>query len=177
MTLNVSLTINDVYRKFGDMLTAILPTGVVVLQAWPNRTAMPPPAPGFAVMSCNLQKALRTPVETWDRDNPDPNALTIEQGTRVRVQVDFYGAESGSWAIILTTVMRNEYACKALTPMAPLYCDDAKQAPLVDAEAQYESRWIVDANLQYNPVVTAPMQFADQLAATLINVDERYPPS
>lgn len=177
MTLVVSLTTDDIYKKLGDMLVGILPAGVKVIQGWPDRAAMPEPVPGFAAMSCNLLKTLRTPVQTWDTSNLNPNALSIEQGTKVRVQVDFYGAQSGDWAIILATVMRNDYACTALAPMAPLYCDDPKQAPLVNAEAQYESRWIVDTYLQYNPVITAPMQFADELNATLINVDERYPPS
>jgi hypothetical protein len=177
MTLVVSLTIDDVYKKYGDMLTGILPAGVKIIQGWPDRTAMPAPVPGFAVMSINLLTQLRTPVETWDRNSLNPNALSLEQGTKVRIQTDFYGALAGNWAIILATIMRNEYACTALAPMAPLYCAEPKQAPLITAEAQYESRWIVDAHLQYNPVVTASMQFADDLAATLINVDERYPPS
>jgi hypothetical protein len=50
------------------------------------------------------------------------------------------------------------------------------QAALVNGEEQYEERWIVGANLQYNPVVSTPQQFADTLEATLINVDEAFPP-
>jgi hypothetical protein len=49
-------------------------------------------------------------------------------------------------------------------------------APLEDDELQYEQRWTIEAFLQYNPVVTVPMQFADTASVTLINVDEAYPP-
>lgn len=78
---------------------------------------------------------------------------------------------------MLETLLRDETACVALAPTCqPLYSSDATLVPLDDDEQQYEQRWMIEAVLQYNPVTTTPMQFANTLEVTLINVDETYPP-
>lgn len=178
MPLPISLTTTNVYTSLRAFVLGIVPAGVEVVQGLDNRTAMPPPSPGFVCMTANLLIPLRTPVELWDMADPDPNAIDIEQGTQIRVQLDCYGAASGDWAAQLMTLLRTDYGVRALAPvLAPLYADNPVQAALVNGEEQYEQRWIVGANLQYNPVVTIPMEFADTAEVNLINVDERYPAS
>ncbi len=177
MTLAISITHQDVYKLLGDFLTGVLPTGVPVIQGLNNRTSLPPPSPGYVAMTVTMLTDLHTPIETWDTTNPNPTVWSIQAGTKMRMQLDCYGAASGDWAEILATMLRTEYACQQLAPVAPLFADSPVQAPLVNSESQYESRWIVGANLQYNPVITTPLQTANTLAATLLNVDERYPPS
>lgn len=174
----------DLYRLVKTLVIAA--TGLapeLVIQGQPNRAAMPPAAPGFAMMQATVTKRLRTNQETWDLTDPNPSSIAIEQGTQIRVQLDLYGADSGDWGVILCTLLRSEYACTVLAgadpanpTCVPLYSGDPFQGPLDDSEAQYESRWTVEAILQYNPVTTVPMQFADTLEVTLINVDETYPP-
>jgi hypothetical protein len=177
MPLQVSLTTEDLYTALRRFVLDVVPTGVEVVQGLGNRVSTPPPSPGFVAMTANLISPHRTPVESWERDNPDPNAISIEQGTVVRVQLDCYGPTSGDWAIALVAALRSEYGVRLLAPeAAPLYAEDPIQAPLIDSEGQYESRWIVGARLQYNPVVSTPMEFADTAEVTLINIDERYPP-
>lgn len=173
MPLAVSLTIQDLYTKLAALLTTIVPVGVEVIQGRDNRVPMP--SGSFVSMLANVLKPVRTPETEWDDVNPTD--IRIEQGTSVRIQLDMYGPGSSEWAVATMTVFRNDFACAALAPMAPLYCDDPKQAPLVNGEEQYEERWIVDAHMQYNPVVSTPMQFANAADVELINVDERYPPS
>lgn len=99
------------------------------------------------------------------------------------MQLDLYGAASGDWAVMLETLLRDETGCIALAgsdptnPICqPLYTSDAVEAPLEDTEDQYEQRWTIEGVLQYNPVTSVPMQFADTLTVTLTNVDEAYPP-
>jgi hypothetical protein len=78
---------------------------------------------------------------------------------------------------MLTTILRSEWGVGQLAPeVVPLYAEDARMAPLIDAERQYEQRWIVGAVLQYNPTTSTPMEFAATLGAELANVDETYPP-
>ena len=176
MPLVVSITQEDVYTLLRTLVIAVVPAGVGVVRGLGNRTSMPPPDPGCVVMTATGFTNHRTPVESWDRDSSNPDAIAYEQGTLLRVQLDCYGANSQDWAVALATILRTEFACRILAPCAPLFADAPMQAALINSEAQYEQRWIVGANLQYNPVVSTPMQFADTAEVTLINVDERFPP-
>lgn len=164
-----------VLKAFIVSVTGLDPT--LVIQGLPNRSALPAARPGYVTMQLTRTKRLRTNQDTWDPTDVDPNAIELEQGTEVRMQLDLYGAASGDWGVILQTLFRDETACVALAPTCqPLYSTDASLVPLDDDEAQYEQRWTIGAVLQYNPVTSVPMQFADTLEVTLINVDEAYPP-
>lgn len=175
--LQISLTTEDVYTKIRELLINILPFGVEVVQGIGNGVPMPAGGEGFVAMTANLLSPHRTPQTSWDISNPSPGAIAIEQGTVIRLQLDCYGPQSGDWAIMLCAILRDEYGAKFIGPhVFPLYADDPIQAALVNGEEQYEQRWIVGARLQYNPVITTPMQFADRLNVNLIEVDERVKP-
>lgn len=177
MALVNTPTLTDVYTKLKAFLVVV--TGLdpkVIVQGLGNRVPTPLPAGGWVAMTATALNPHRTPVELFDHDAPNPDAIAFEQGTLVRIQCDCYGPTSQEWAVSLMTTLRTSYACDFFAPFAPLYADNPIQAALTNAEAQYEQRWIVGANLQYNPVVSTPMEFADTLEANLINVDERFPP-
>lgn len=180
MPLVVAPTLQNVYEPLGDFVTAVVPANVVVVQGLPNGVSMPPADPGFVCMTAVLMDRLRTNVDTYaDSGDPGPDQGTVspEQGVKLTIQLDCYGALSADWAAMLTTLLRSEYGCDALATVGSvLYADDAKMAPLIDSERDYEQRWIVSAVLQYNPVTSTPMQFADSLDVELIETDERYPP-
>lgn len=162
-------------QAFVAKVTGLDPS--LVIQGIQNRASMPEADPGFVVMTAIYQKRLRTNVDTWDTLSSAPTTITAEQGTELRVQLDCYGAASGDWAAMLSTMLRDEVGCLALAPYSqPLFVEDAKMAPLVDSENQYEQRWTLDAILQYNPVTTVPQDFMSEAAVTLVNVDEAYPP-
>lgn len=173
----ISISLTDVYTAIKAFLVAVLPVDPnSVIQGLGNRAAMP--AGPFVAMTAVLNQRLRTNQTTWDEDNPDPTELSIEQGVQVNVQIDCYGPDSMDWAEIIATLWRDDYGCQALAPTCqPLYSDDPRQIPLVDSEKQYEARWLIGAQLQYDPIVSTPSQFADTLAVTLINVDEKFPPT
>lgn len=176
MPLVVTPTLQDVYTKLRSLVIDVVPALVQVVQGLDNRVPMPPMSPGFVNMTARIFSPHRTPVASWDHISINPSAVSFEQGMIVHVQLDCYGAASADWAVMLVTVLRTEYACELLTPVAPLFAKDPVQAPLTNGEEQYEERWIVDGRLQYNPIVSTPMQFANAAEIDLINVDERYPP-
>ena len=172
----------DIYGVLAPFLVSI--TGLPaanVQQGIPNRTPPPQASPGFVIMTIIGMRRLRTNVDTWATTG-DPASINHEMGTEVRVQVDFYGDSSQDWAAAFQTLFRDDSGCIALagsgaTPICqPLYADEARMMPFEDSEDQYEQRWTVDAILQYNPVTSDSMQFADALSVTLVNVDEKYPP-
>lgn len=145
-----------------------------VIKGYPNRTAMPV-GPFVAITVISMTR-LATNVDTWDQTNPAPTAQTSEQSVRVVMQLDCYGPASGDQAAILSTLLRDEIACDAFVNSQPLHADDPIRVPLANGEDQYEDRWLITANLQYNPTVSTPQQFAATLTADLISVDEAYPP-
>lgn len=176
--MNVAPPQLDVYVAVQAFVMSVTGLGMpLVIQGLPNRSAMPQASPGFVSMQLTRAKQLRTPQATWDPAAVAPTSLAVEQGTELRLQLDLYGAASGDWAVMLQTLLRNEAGCTALAPACqPLYASDANLADLEDDEQQYEQRWTLEAVLQYNPVTSVPMQFADTLSVTLTNVDEAYPP-
>lgn len=177
MPATISPPLTDLYTAVKAFLVDILPVDPdFVIQGLGNRTAMP--AGPCVVMTAILNGRLRTNQVTWDENDPAPTELTAEQGVQVTMQIDCYGSDSMDWAEIIATLWRDDYGCTALAPTCqPLFSDDPRQIPLIDSEMQYEARWLVSAQLQYNPVVSTPSQFADTLSVALVNVDEKFPPT
>ena len=97
------------------------------------------------------------------------------QPTQIDIQIDCYGPLAGDWAVMLSTLLFDEVACDALTVIQPLYVDEPRLMPWEDGEAQYETRYMIQAAFQYNPITTIPQQFAGVVNADLIDVDVAYP--
>lgn len=176
MSLAVTPTLDDVAVKIRDFLVSIVPTGTPVIRGPVNRAPLPK-AP-CVIFTYLFQTRLRTNLHTDDDPFPTPGGeTTTEQGTKVHVQMDFYGDESNDWAVLASMLWRDQYACDIMAPDAtPLYSDDARMVPLVTGEEQYLERYAITAYLQWNPVTVTPQQFADTLDVTLIEVDSTYPP-
>lgn len=105
----------------------------------------------------------------------------LEQAGEFVIQLDVHGPSSTENVQIISTLFRDSYATdvfEALDPrIAPLYADEPKQIPFINAENQYEDRWVVEAHLQVNQIVTIAQQFMDDLVVDLVDVDATFPPS
>lgn len=110
---------------------------------------------------------------------------SITQGAQVCIQLDFHSADvgtAGDMAQTVSTLLRDAFGVESFAaqdpPVAvPLYADDPRQAPFMNAEQQFEWRWIVEAMLQVNQTVTVPKQYADVVEVGLISVEAEYPPT
>lgn len=102
------------------------------------------------------------------------------QSLQVTMQLDVHGAASADNCVIISTMFRDEYGVDKIAEagfdIAPLYTGDAHQTPFLNEAQQIEQRWVMDAVLQCNPVLTVQQEFADALTVTLIEVDAVYPP-
>jgi len=82
------------------------------------------------------------------------------ESVQLAVQVDVYGPNSGNFAQIISTLLRDEYGVSLFAELssaiAPLYADEPRQLALSDGEQQYENRWLVDVELQVDETVTVP---------------------
>jgi hypothetical protein len=171
----VTPTLDDIAVKIMAFLVSIVPTGTPVLRGPMNR--VPLPKEPCVIFTYLFQLRLRTNIHYDQNLNPLAGNTGTEQGTRVQVQMDFYGPQSTEWALAAEMLWRDEYACNILSPEAvPLYTDDARMVPLVTGEDQYWERYTVTAMLQWNPVTVVSQQFADTLDVVLIDVDAAYPP-
>lgn len=111
---------------------------------------------------------------------------TVEQGQRITVQLDFHADPaadvSGDMATTVSTLFRDGYAVEQFAGqdpnygVVPLHADDPAQRPFFNDQQQAENRWVVEAMLQSNVVVSVPQQFADSVDLDLVSVDATYAP-
>ena len=99
-----------------------------------------------------------------------------EIDTQLGVQLDFHGPNATNNVFAVDAVFFSEYATNVFAESGfdvhPLYAEPPRQSPFINAEQQYEYRWTMDVQLQVNPVVTTPQQFADEVA---VGVDPIVP--
>jgi hypothetical protein len=100
--------------------------------------------------------------------------------TKWTVQLDVHGPSSGDNAKKIEGLWFSEYAVDQFATsgfdVTPLYCGEARQVPFVNAESEYEERYVIEAAMQVNPVVSTPQQFFDQARVETIEVQSTYPP-
>ncbi len=106
------------------------------------------------------------------------------QKTKVTVQLDVHGPNSADNAETIATLFRDPLAVSVFLAsgfdVTPLYTEEPRQIPFINAEQAYETRWVVDAVMQANQVSTAqvavaPIQFASTVSITLKNVSATDP--
>lgn len=132
------------YTALRLFIISIVPE-VDVIQGLQNQMAMP--ATGFIAMTTLFMQRLSS--NHFDYDSGQKSLVQPQQYT---VQIDCYGEQSNEWAILLSTVLRDAYACDHFPEnIKPLYVDDPKHLPITNSEQQYEKRWMISAAFQVNP--------------------------
>ena len=110
---------------------------------------------------------------------------TYMQSAELVIQLDFHSAstsDAGDMARTVSTLFRDEFATTQFAnqvphyDVTPLHADDAKQMPFINENQQFEWRWVVEARVQTNDVVTLPQQFAESLHVNVISVEATYGP-
>jgi hypothetical protein len=89
------------------------------------------------------------------------------------VQLNVHGPNSGNNVRTIDTLFRSEYAVDYFTaqkqPIAPLYCDDPRQATWENAEQQMEFNWTIDLHMEIDVAIGTQQQFADRVKVPAIN--------
>lgn len=173
MTAVVSLVQKDIYTALRTFILGLITCEVV--DGLDNGVPMPT-GPFIAITALYLNR-IETNINSYSDPTPTTGTTNTELHAQYAIQIDVYGPLSSDWASIIVTMFRDEYGCDSLAPnVQPLYADDPKQIPIVDGEENYEQRWMITANLQYNPVIQTPMQFFTTATVGIIEVDASYPP-
>ena len=160
-----SISVDQVIDALAAFLAPFVPGGKIV-RGQVNRVAMP--SNPCAVLTELFQFDISVPHTDYQPPTdpiPAIGTATIKGPTRIDVQIDFYGAQSGDFCKAVKTAFRSYWGFAHFPAnIKPLYTSDGVQAPLVTGEQQYESRWTLTASMQYNPTVTVPQEFSDSLA-------------
>jgi hypothetical protein len=160
----VSIAVDAVITALGAFLQPFGGEGCPIIRGQQNRVS-PPSQDPFIKLTEILIVDLSTPIVLSD---PANSQVVITGPARIDVQVDFYGPTAGDLCKAVKGVYRSAYAVAQFPAgIAPLYCDDGRQSPLIDAEQQYEARWTMTASLQYNPSVAIPQQSATVATVTI----------
>jgi len=173
------LTDTQVFTALRAFIIDTLGTNVKEVVRIPtNRVPLPKDLP-FITMSPTLKEQIRWPDATISDPATQPQSQSLNAAYRCQIQVDAYGSTSGELIQILSTVLQSEdafdfFASYSIQGVFPIYADTPRQLPLVDSEAQYEVRLMMDVSLQYNPTVTTTVQTASTATVDIINVEAAY---
>lgn len=122
-----------------------------------------------------------SPSQTVAAETMAAGRAEVLQPTEVRMQLDVHGPDSANNAQIISTMLRDPFGVDKFREsgfdVVPLYSEDPRQIPFTNEGQQVEQRWVVEAVLQANQVVTVPQRYAGALEAGLVNVDAVYPPT
>jgi hypothetical protein len=184
MSVTLASLQSDAMTALRTFLLAVLPSGVEVVAGQANRVPEPQ-SDDYVLITPLMRPRLSTNTIAFVNTGtiiPSTNPPQYSAGQRIStqatnfvVQCDIHGPNSGDNCQIIATMFRDRYACESMAAanvtIAPLYASDPRQTPYIDSEDQYEERWSIDLNMQVNPSVTAPIQFATSLGpATLYKI-------
>lgn len=106
---------------------------------------------------------------------------TVYTPTQLSMQLDFHGPDGPNSVQKFINLFRDSFGVKFFASLrgdvVPLHADSARQAPFINGEQNYETRWTTDAIMQINELVIGiPQQFAAALGpVALYEVDAAYP--
>ena len=167
MTAPVSITQSAIFTAVRAYILGLITCEVV--DGLDN--GVPMPLNPFIAITALYAKRVSTNINSTSDPTPTTGAVNHEDHVEYAIQIDCYGPLSSDWASIICALWRDEYAVIAMAPACvPLYADDPKMIPAVDAEQNFEQRWLIEASVQYNPVVQTPMQFFTAATVNLVDV-------
>ncbi len=168
----------EILRSFilDTLGTAVAPDNVLRIPT--NRVATPSTFPYITMFPVSKTQIAWPSVAVSDPVvQPQSEGLTMP--TEYQIQVDAYGPTAGDLIQILHAVLQSPnafdyFSNQTIKGVYPIHADAPRELPLVDGEAEYELRWVMDVHLQYNPTVTTAIQTASQAVVGIINVEATY---
>lgn len=147
---------------------AIDDTTVEVVAGQVNRVPEPL-GDNYVVFWPQSRVGTSTTVETWDTTDPDPAVLSFARGSTISYQIDLHGPLGADMAEMIATLWRSTWGVSTFDAAvgAPTFATDPRQAPFINGEKQYETRWTMVLHLHAKPVVSTPQEFADNVSVTI----------
>lgn len=183
MPAAVNIDEADLRTALRGFLLSVVGESYEVVKGQDNRVAMPEGK--FITMTGLNNDELNKPYSTWqDSGQPTGGLELTNQAKKWICQLDIYGENAGSTASTIFTLARSRYAVRQFASLTqgknfsitPLYADQPHQTTMINGEKQYEERWTLDLHLQFNLVISTPMEFAAELYVKPASVDATFPP-
>ena len=118
--------------------------------------------------------------QTLTSSNLSAGTATYQMSTKATFQLDVHGPNSGDNVQIISTMFHDDYAdnyfANTGVDVEPLYASDPRQMPFINAEQQYEERWVIDLVIETFPIIVFPQQFAGAVNVVVKEVDATYHP-
>ena len=152
MGLSIAPGNDAVLTAVRSLLLEILPTGWEVFAGQGNRVPEPTGV-NFVVMTPSSRVRLSTNADTWAPDDTDPVGIDVAHGIEVKFQLDIHGPGGADAGSLIAAIMRDQWGVDFLktSGITPLYADDGNQIPFLNAENQWEDRWVMRASFQIAP--------------------------
>lgn len=131
----------------------------------------------FNILTPLRFRRLSTSRETnKDTGVQSTSSLGFTEVRQAEVQVDLYGDGAGDRAIALETLFRTGYAYDAIKAIdarvAPLYSTEAIQAPMINAENQWQERYTLTLSLQVHITIDVQQDYFDKAQITINQADK-----
>lgn len=164
-------TVDNVIDVLADYIE---PIAGICQQAQANRVPMQKGQ--FCILTPLRFTRLSTTREIkQDTGSPSTSAMGYTEVRQADIQVDIYGQDAGDRAIALETTFTSGYAYDKIKArdarLAPLYSSPAIQAPMINAERQWEERYTITLSLQAHITVSFPQDYFDSAEITSQQVD------
>lgn len=160
-----------------DVLAGYIePIAGICQQAQANRVPMPKGQ--FCILTPLRFTRLSTTRDIkQDTGTPSTSAMGYTEVRQADIQVDIYGDNAGDRAVALETLFASSYGYEKIKAiddrLAPLYSTAAIQAPMINAESQWQERYTLTLSLQAHITVSLPQDYFDKAEISTEQVDDR----
>ncbi len=132
-----------------------------------NQNFTPTPLGTYAIIQPGVKVRTDQGVRTYalNAGSTTQGLQNVSRGTQYYYQVDCYGPAAPDWADTIAIAWRSLWACDYFNSgvdqngvslkasVVPLYADEPQQLTIVNAEMQYEQRFMLRLYLQAHQVV------------------------
>lgn len=166
-------TIDNIIDTLADFIE---PISGPCQQAQANRVPMPKGK--FCILTPLRFTRLSTTRDIkQDTGSPSTSTMGYTEVRRADIQVDIYGDNAGDRAVALETLFASSYGYEKIKViddrLAPLYSTAAIQAPMINAESQWQERYTLTLSLQAHITVSLPQDYFEKIDFTNQQVDDR----
>lgn len=127
-----------------------------IVQGYQNGSPLPKDAIVITfITETDLDQLAYSEDEDLTATTSEPfKVITVQTAVKTMMQVDCYGDSGQARARKIATMFKNPYACERLQSCQPLDYRPPKNLQFVNEQQEYEPRWMVEIDMQYNPHYT-----------------------
>lgn len=127
-----------------------------------NQNLVPMPQGSYVLMTDMGKRASSTNSHVYSTDNSGQVEITTP--TEYTIQLDFYGEDAADMCQTYLALIQDSYAYEKFpATVRPLYTTPPREIAMIDGEENYIARYTTDLHLQFNPVITTPADYAEEL--------------